>query len=108
MTQCQFCGCQKVAYQWFGGTFIFTCGTWSGSTSIRGDRCYENEIAALKMERDTLAAGVLAADWLMTPAESSTILVFDDKYDTACAERAAALKLALELRRRIAVKEDKQ
>jgi hypothetical protein len=61
MTQCQFCGCQKVAYQWFGGTFIFTCGTWSGSTSIRGDRCYENEIAALKADRDTLANGVLAA-----------------------------------------------
>jgi hypothetical protein len=47
MTQCQFCGCQKVAYQWFCGTFIFTCGTWSGSTSVRGDRCYKNEIAAL-------------------------------------------------------------
>jgi hypothetical protein len=54
MTQCQFCGCQEVAYQWFGGAFIFTCGTWSGSTSIRGDRCYENEIAALKAQRVTL------------------------------------------------------
>ena len=61
MTQCHFCGCQNVAYQWFSGTFIFTCGTWSGSTSIRGDRCYENESAALKVDRDTLAKGVLAA-----------------------------------------------
>jgi hypothetical protein len=95
--QCHFCGCHKVAYQWFGGTVIFTCGTWSGSTSIRGDRCYENEIAALVLrcqdaekrvaeleaERAVLVKGVLAAKKPVNACFDAMCQEFQNDYESA-------------------------
>jgi len=65
------------------------------------------EVIRLRAERETLIAGVLAADWLMTPVTSSHYAVFDANFDAAHSALTAALNLAEEFSRQSADKEPK-